>query len=105
MLTSSLRAPRLRFDDMDPARRALRLLLAAATAVTAFALAPGVPGSPTPTVDAAPDDIVAVYTKRKLQVRPFNVRLDTTGILQLGEYRDPETGFVSMVRIVDATTG
>lgn len=50
-----------------------------------------------------PDDILAVYCKRVYRVEPFNVRLVTRGTLELGEYRDPETGFLSRVRIADAT--
>ncbi|WP_223877849.1 hypothetical protein [Histidinibacterium aquaticum] len=52
-----------------------------------------------------PDDIVAIYTKRTVDVIPFNVGIDTTGILEWGEYRDPDTGFVSMLRLTDATYG
>lgn len=50
-----------------------------------------------------PDDIIAVYTKRIVQVIPFNVKIETSGILELGEYRDPDTGFVSLARLADAT--
>ena len=50
-----------------------------------------------------PDDIIAVYTKRIVQVIPFNVKIETSGILQLGKYRDPDTGFVSLARLADAT--
>lgn len=50
-----------------------------------------------------PADIIAVYTKRSFRVVPFNVRIETTGILEMGEYLDPETGFVSMVRLVQAS--
>jgi len=50
-----------------------------------------------------PDDILAVYTKRTVDVVPFNRRIETSGILELGEYRDPETGFVSLVRLTDST--
>jgi hypothetical protein len=49
-----------------------------------------------------PDDIVAIYTKRVVDVVPFNVGIDTTGVLELGEKRDPDTGFVSLVRLVDS---
>jgi hypothetical protein len=49
-----------------------------------------------------PDDILAVYTKRVLDVVPFNVPIVTRGTLELGTYKDPETGFVSRVRIVNA---
>ena len=50
-----------------------------------------------------PDDILAVYTKRTVDVVPFNVRLQSRGVLELGPYRDPETGFLSMVRLADAS--
>jgi hypothetical protein len=50
-----------------------------------------------------PDDIMAVYTKRVVDVIPFNVKIETRGVLELGEFRDPETGFVSLVRLADAT--
>nr|WP_233152233.1 hypothetical protein [Marinibacterium profundimaris] len=49
-----------------------------------------------------PDDILAVYTKRIVDVIPFNVRIVTRGLLELGAYRDEETGFLSMVRLDDA---
>ena len=52
-----------------------------------------------------PDNILAVYTKRVVNVIPFNVGIEARGVLELGEYRDPETGFVSMVRLADATYG
>ena len=50
-----------------------------------------------------PDDILAIYTKRVLQPVPFNVRLLVRGTLELGTFKDPETGFVSRVRLSDAT--
>ena len=49
-----------------------------------------------------PDDILAIYTKRTLNVVPFNVKIRTVGTLQLGTAKDPDTGFISRVRIVDA---
>ena len=52
-----------------------------------------------------PDDIMAVYTKRTVDVIPFNVKIETRGVLELGEFRDPDTGFVSLVRLADATYG
>jgi len=52
-----------------------------------------------------PEDILAIYIKRRLKVIPFNVRIETRGILELGEYRDPDTGFVSMVRLTDTSYG
>lgn len=52
-----------------------------------------------------PDNILAIYTKRVVKVIPFNVRIESRGILELGSYTDPETGFVSLVRLADATYG
>lgn len=48
-----------------------------------------------------PDDIVMVYTKRTVEVMPFNRKIITRGELALGSYKDPETGFVSRVRLMD----
>jgi hypothetical protein len=50
-----------------------------------------------------PDDILAVYTKRVIDVVPFNVLVLTQGVLDLGGFKDPETGFVSRVRLMDST--
>lgn len=55
------------------------------------------PGSPWP------DDILAVYAKRVVDVVPFNVPITVTGILELGSHVDPDLGFYSKVRLVDAT--
>jgi len=51
-----------------------------------------------------PDDILAVYERRVVDVIPFNVPILTRGILELGDYVDPEFGFYSKVRIVEAVT-
>lgn len=50
-----------------------------------------------------PDDILAVYTKRVIDVVPFNVLVLTQGVLDLGGFKDSETGFVSRVRLIDST--
>ena len=50
-----------------------------------------------------PDDIVAVYTRRIYDVVPFNRKIVTTGVIELGPYRDPDTRFLSMVRIAEAS--
>ncbi len=50
-----------------------------------------------------PDDILAVYTKRTVDVVPFNVQIVVRGVLELGTYKDPELGFVSRVRLTDAS--
>ncbi len=50
-----------------------------------------------------PDDILPVYTRRVVDPIPFNVPMQTTGILELGDYVDPDTGFFSVLRLVEAT--
>lgn len=50
-----------------------------------------------------PDDILAVYAKRVVDVLPFNVPMVAFGVLELGDYTDPDLGFYSKVRLVDAT--
>jgi hypothetical protein len=49
-----------------------------------------------------PDDILAIYAKRVVNVEPFNVRIVVRGRLDLGPMTDQDTGFVSRVRLVDA---
>ena len=50
-----------------------------------------------------PDDILAVHTKRIVKVLPFNLKIEVQGVLELGPAKDVETGFVSRVRLIDAT--
>ncbi len=50
-----------------------------------------------------PDDILAIYTKRTVEVIAFNVQIVVRGQLELGTYTDPELGFVSRVRLTDST--
>lgn len=49
-----------------------------------------------------PDDILAVYCKRPYDVVSFNSPILARGVLELGGHTDPETGFVSRVRLTDA---
>lgn len=49
-----------------------------------------------------PDDILAIYTKRRVKVTPFNVKIQVVGMLELGSKTDDDTGFVSRVRLVNA---
>ena len=49
-----------------------------------------------------PDDILAIYAKRVVDVVPFNVRILVKGRLELGPMTDRDTGFVSRVRLIDA---
>lgn len=50
-----------------------------------------------------PDAILAVYTKRSYTVVSYRRKIITRGVLELGSYRDPDTGFLSRVRLSDAT--
>ncbi len=50
-----------------------------------------------------PNDILAVYTKRAVDVVPYNVKIVASGVLELGAYTDPETGFVRLVRLSGAS--
>lgn len=50
-----------------------------------------------------PSDILAIYTKRVVEVLPYNVKIAARGVLELGSYEDPETGFLSLVRLTNAT--
>ena len=50
-----------------------------------------------------PDDILAIYTKRIIKIVPFNIPIIASGTLKLGSFTDPETGFVSRIRVTDAT--
>ncbi len=50
-----------------------------------------------------PTDIVAVYLRRLAPLQPPGTRLKVEGRLEIGSWTDPENGFVSQLRIVDAT--
>ncbi|MEC9434775.1 MAG: hypothetical protein VYD87_17865 [Pseudomonadota bacterium] len=50
-----------------------------------------------------PDDILAVFADRVVDVIPFNVPIVGSGVLRLGGHTDPETGFVSRVRLERAS--
>jgi hypothetical protein len=49
-----------------------------------------------------PDSILLVRPKRALRPVPYTRQLLVTGVLGIGEERDAETGFVSLVRLTDA---
>ncbi|KAA5606439.1 hypothetical protein F1188_06110 [Roseospira marina] len=49
-----------------------------------------------------PRTILPVYTRRTVDVVPFNVPITATGTLDLGEFTDPDTGFWSKVRLGNA---
>jgi hypothetical protein len=50
-----------------------------------------------------PDDLLAVYAKRIVEVVPFNMPIVVEGVLDLGDQVDPELGFYSKVRLIDAS--
>lgn len=49
-----------------------------------------------------PQDIVVVYLKNPLGFLQDGSAVSVTGVLQTGSHRDPETGFVSQLRLMDA---
>ena len=49
-----------------------------------------------------PDDIVLVLTEEPISAAPYNVPIQVTGTLDLGFEKDPETGFVSLIRLEGA---
>jgi hypothetical protein len=49
-----------------------------------------------------PVDIVVVYLKDTLAPVDFTRRIEVQGILEMGTWTDPQSGFVSQVRVVNA---
>ena len=49
-----------------------------------------------------PVDIVVVYLKGRLAPVDFNRRVEASGRLEIGSWTDPQTGFVSQVRLMEA---
>lgn len=49
-----------------------------------------------------PDDIVLVMTDSPINAVPFNRPIRVRGTLQTGFAKDAETGFVSLIRLIDA---
>jgi hypothetical protein len=49
-----------------------------------------------------PDNIVVVYLSEKQTFVQPSTTIDVTGVLEHGSWTDPETGFVSLVRICNA---
>lgn len=50
-----------------------------------------------------PSDIVVVYLKKRQTFVQYNAQIRVEGILETGSYTDPETGFVSQLRIKEAS--
>lgn len=49
-----------------------------------------------------PDDIVVIYLNRAQTFEQANGLIEVNGKLEVGSWTDPETGFVSLLRIVGA---
>ena len=50
-----------------------------------------------------PLDIIVVYLKKASPLVSAGAQIHVTGRLEIGSYLDPETGFVSQLRIMDAS--
>ncbi|MGU3495065.1 hypothetical protein ACLBXM_13565 [Xanthobacteraceae bacterium A53D] len=50
-----------------------------------------------------PDNIVVVYLGRAQTFEQANALIEVTGKLEVGSWTDPETGFVSLLRLVGAS--
>ena len=50
-----------------------------------------------------PDDIVVIYLDSAQTFEQANSTIEVKGRLEVGSWTDPETGFVSLIRIVDAS--
>ncbi len=50
-----------------------------------------------------PDDIVVVYLREAAAMGSGGEAISVTGMLNVGPWTDPVTGFVSQIRIVDAS--
>ncbi|OPY70041.1 MAG: hypothetical protein A4E57_00794 [Syntrophorhabdaceae bacterium PtaU1.Bin034] len=49
-----------------------------------------------------PADIVVVYPKGNRRITSYEERVEVFGTLEVGSKTDPRTGFVSLLRLVDA---
>ena len=49
-----------------------------------------------------PDNILVVYLGRKQTFVQFNAPIEASGVLEYGSWVDPETGFISQLRLRDA---
>lgn len=49
-----------------------------------------------------PDDIVVVYLKNTQTFVQYNAAIDVSGTLEVGSWIDPDTGFVSLLRLTNA---
>lgn len=49
-----------------------------------------------------PSDIVVIYLRKAAQPTRYSDPLSVSGVLEVGSWTDPENGFVSQIRLVDA---
>jgi len=49
-----------------------------------------------------PEDIVVVYTNGPIEIVRYTDLIDVEGVLETGRHVDEETGFLSMIRLVEA---
>jgi len=49
-----------------------------------------------------PVDIVVIYLSRVMPLLSAGERIEVEGRLEAGSWQDPESGFVSLLRLVDA---
>jgi RNA polymerase subunit RPABC4/transcription elongation factor Spt4 len=52
-----------------------------------------------------PDNIVVIYLDKAQTFEQANALIEVTGTLEVGSWTDPNTGFLSRLRIVDASFG
>jgi hypothetical protein len=50
-----------------------------------------------------PDDILVVYLSAKQTFVQYNAAIRADGVLEHGSWTDPDTGFVSQLRLRDAS--
>lgn len=50
-----------------------------------------------------PEDIVVIYLAKRQTFVQNNTMIEVEGVLEYGSWTDPETGFVSLLRMRDAT--
>lgn len=50
-----------------------------------------------------PADIIVVYLKKRQTFVQYNAQIQVEGILEYGSWTDPETGFVSLLRLREAS--
>ncbi|MCG8709699.1 hypothetical protein JHU04_002950 [Brenneria sp. 4F2] len=50
-----------------------------------------------------PEDIVVIYLSKRQTFVQNNTMIEVEGVLEYGSWTDPETGFVSLLRMRDAT--